>query len=485
MKRFDYNLIVIGAGAGGLITSYIGAAIQAKVALIEEHKMGGDCLNTGCVPSKALIRSAKAAKAMQRHADFGLENVQYTVNFAKVMEGVQEAIRKIEPHDSAEHYQKLGVDCLSGRAKLLSPHEVSVGGKPLSARDIVIATGARPSIPPIPGLADFSPLHSENLWELQELPQRLLVVGGGPVGCEMAQAFARLGSQVHLMDQLPQLLPKEDPDMLQPVLDAFQEDGIEVSTRVKIVQFEKMENLEKAGRVVYEKGGQTQSYEFDQVLMATGRKANTDNLGLQELGVVLSTDGTIQVDDYMRTNIPSLYACGDVAGPYQLTHVAAHQAWYCAINALARPIKQFKVDYSVIPWCTYTDPELARVGLSEAEAQAQNIPFEVTTYGLEELDRAITDREDWGMVKVLTSPGRDTILGAAICGAHAGDVLAEFVLAMKHGLGLNKILSTIHTYPTFSESPKYVAGAWKQSHLSAWGLRLAEYFHAWRRSQRV
>lgn len=478
MAKFDYNFIAVGGGSAGLVVSLIGAVVKAKVALIEKHKMGGDCLNTGCVPSKSLIRSAQVAKTLQQHASYGLEEVQYSVNFAQVMERIQKIIRKIEPRDSVTRYRALGVACYQGEAKILSPHEVRVNAHTLTTRSIVVATGARPFLPPIPGIDGIDYLHSENLWEIREQPKRLLVIGGGPIGCELAQAFCRLGSQVALMDRLHTILPKEDPDIVKFVMEAFEEDGIEIFTGVHLKE---IRSSAKGHQVVYERDGTEEIWDFDRVLVATGRKANTTGLGLEEVGVELHSNGSIKVDAYLRTNIANIYACGDVAGPYQFTHMAAHQAWYSAVNALLRPFKKFKVDYSVVPWCTYTDPEVARVGLSETEACEQGIPYEVTTYNLGELDRAIAEGADFGVVKVITPPRKDQILGATICGHHAGDLLAEFVLAMKYGLGLNKILGTIHPYPTFSEATKHVAGEWRKAHVPIALLKWVEKFHDFRR----
>ena len=478
MAKYDYNFIVIGGGSAGLVTSLIGAMTKAKVALIEKHKMGGDCLNSGCVPSKSLISSAKVAKLFKQHASYGFEGVHYSVNFAQVMERIQKIIATIEPKDSIARYTQLGVECFQGEAKILSPHTVQVNEYTLTTRCIVIATGARPFIPTIAGLDKIKCLHSDNLWSLRNQPKRLLVIGGGPIGCEMAQAFCRLGSQVAIMDLLPNILPREDPDIVQFVLDAFQADGIELLTGI---QLKEIRSSAQGHQAVYEKEGQEGVWNFDQVIVATGRKANTQGLGLEELGIELAAGGTLKVDPYLRTNIPNIYACGDVAGPYQFTHMAGHQAWYSAVNALLSPFKKFKVDYSVVPWCTYTDPEVARVGLSETEAQAQGIPHEVTRYDLEDLDRAITEGVACGMVKVLTPPGKDQILGATLCGPHAGDLLAEFILAMKHGLGLNKILGTIHPYPTFAEAAKYVAGEWKKAHVPTALLPWVEKFHQFRR----
>ena len=477
---YEYNLIAIGAGAAGLVTTYIGAAVKAKVALIERHKMGGDCLNTGCVPSKALISSAKAVSMMKKHEKFGLTGVQYEVDFAKVMERVQDAIKKIEPHDSVERYTGLGVHCIQGEATILSPNEVEVDGKVLTTANIVVATGARPFIPPVPGLEDIDYLHSDNVWDIRELPKRLLVIGGGAIGCELAQSFCRLGSKVTLMDILPNILPKEDPDIVKFVLDAFDEDGVSVKTGIKISSLKK--DAKGVIKVSFEKDGKKSTLSVDKVLVAAGRKANTTGFGLEKIGVKLTKQGTIEVDEYLRTNVENVYACGDVAGPYQFTHMAGHQAWYAAVNSLFSPLKKFKVDYSVVPWVTYTDPEIAQVGLNESEAKRKNISYEITRYPLDDLDRAITDRTDYGVVKILTVPGRDKILGVTICGVHAGDMIAEFILAMKHGIGLNKILGTIHPYPTLAEANKMAAGVWRKAHVVSWMEKISEKFHATRRS---
>ena len=478
MSKTDYNLIAIGAGSGGLVSSFIGSAVKAKVALIEKNKMGGDCLNTGCVPSKALISSAKAVQVLKKHSLYGLKNVSYEVDFAQTMERVQEIIAKIEPHDSVERYSSLGVDCHSGEAMIRSPHEVEVNGRVLTTKNIVVATGARPFVPPIPGLEDVPFPHSDNLWELRKQPEHLAVIGGGPVGSELAQAFRRLGSEVTMFNLGPGILPREDLDMVQFICDSFEKDGINLLDETTIERIEKLGNT---SRIHYSRHGEKQHLDVDHILVAVGRIPNTYGFGLENLGVELNKNKTIKVDKYLRSSIRNIYACGDVAGPYQFTHMAGHQAWYATVNALFAPFKKFAVDYSVVTWCTYTDPELARVGLSEDEAKAQNIPHEVTTYGIDDLDRAITDRMDYGKVKVITPPGEDKILGAAICGVHAGDLLVEFTLAMKHGIGLNKILGTIHPYPTLSEANKMLAGAWRINHSPAGVLRWLEKFHSWRR----
>ncbi|MDQ3511240.1 MAG: FAD-dependent oxidoreductase [Pseudomonadota bacterium] len=477
-RRFDFNMIVIGAGSAGLVSSYIAATARAKVALIERHRMGGDCLNTGCVPSKALLRTARLMADARNAEGYGIARMSSEIDFAQVMERVQQVVRKVEPHDSVERYTELGVDVILGEARIVSPWEVEVDGKRLSARSLIIATGAKPLVPDLPGLDQVDYLTSDTLWDLRVLPKRLVVLGGGAIGCELTQAFARLGSQVSQVEMAPRLLPREDADAAAEVQARFDEEGIKVFTGSKALRVEREGD---GGTVVCEKDGAEVMVPFDRLLVALGRKANVDGFGLQELGVEITERGTVQVDPLMRTNFPNILVAGDVAGPYQFTHVAAHQAWYASINALIAPFWSFKVDYRVIPWATFTDPEVARVGLSEDEARDRGIEVEVTRYGLDDLDRAIADSEDHGFVKVLTQPGKDRILGATIVGAHAGDLLAEFVLAMKHGLGLNKLLGTIHIYPTMSEANKYVAGNWKRAHAPQQLLRVSERLLAWRR----
>jgi dihydrolipoamide dehydrogenase len=479
MAKKDFNVIVIGAGSAGLVSSYICAAVKAKVALIEKHKMGGDCLNTGCVPSKALIRSTKILSYIKRHKDYGLQSAEATFNFADIMERVQNVIKKVEPHDSIERYSSLGVDCITGAAKILSPHEVSVNGKTLTTNNIIIATGARPFVPPITGLDQVDYLTTDNIWDLRELPERLVVLGGGPIGAEMAQCYARLGSRVTQIEMMPNILIREDDEICEAVRQRFIDDGVDVRVNTKCKEVV-VEDGKKY--VVVEKDGQEERIEFDQVLIAVGRAANSKGFGLEDIGVKLTQRGTVEVDEYLRTTThKNIYACGDVAGPYQFTHTAAHQAWYCAVNALFSPLKKFKVDYRVIPWCTFTDPEVARVGLNEKEAKEQDIPYEVTRYGIDDLDRAIADSEDHGVLKILTEPGKDKILGVTMVGHHAGDLITEYVAAMKHGFGLNKILGTIHIYPTLAESNKFAAGEWKKAHAPQALLNFVKKFHAWRR----
>jgi len=477
-RRFDYNLLVIGAGSAGLVTAYIGAAVKAKVALVEKDRMGGDCLNTGCVPSKALIRSARLVAETRDAERYGLDRATAEFDFARVMERVQAVVRRIEPHDSVERYTQLGVDVVEGEARLVSPWEVEVEGRRLSARNIVLATGARPLVPPLPGLAESGYLTSETLWDLRELPRRLIVLGGGPIGAELAQCFARFGSEVTVVEMAARLLPREDADAAAEVEARFRAEGLRLATSHRALRVEPGDGER---RLICEHEGREVALPFDRLLVALGRRANTAGFGLEELGVALEENRSVAVDGLLRSNFPNIYACGDVAGPYQFTHVAAHQAWHAAVNSLLAPWWSFRVDYRVIPWATFTSPEVARVGLSEDEARARGIDYEVTRYGIDELDRAIADGEDHGFVKVLTPPGKDRILGATVVGAEAGNLVAEFVLAMKHGLGLNKLLGTIHIYPTMMEANKYAAGEWKRAHAPQTALRLAERLFRWRR----
>jgi len=477
-KKFDYNLVVIGGGSAGLVSSYIAAAVKSKVALIEKHKMGGDCLNTGCVPSKALIRSAKIISYAKRAQEFGLETVDLKADFATIMERVQQKIAQVEPHDSVERYTSLGVDVIEGSARVCSPWSVEVNGKTITTRSIIIATGAVPFVPPIKGLDQIDYLTSDNLWELRQRPEKLVVLGGGPIGSEMTQAFARLGSQVTQVEMGPRIVPREDLEVSEYIKEKFSTEGIQVLT-----EHQAKEVRTESGRqwLICEYQGKDVEIEFDHLLIAVGRKANVKGFGLEELGIELDQDGTVATDPLLRTKYPNIFCAGDVAGPYQFTHTSAHQAWYASVNALFGQFKSFKVDYRVIPWCTFTDAEVARVGLSEAEASEQEIAVEVTRYGIDDLDRAICDSEDHGWVKILTKPGTDKILGVTIVGHHAGDLLAEYVLAMKYNLGLNKILGTIHSYPTLAEMNKMTAGEWKRAHTPEKLLAWVEKYHSWRR----
>ena len=482
---FDRNMVVIGAGAAGLVSALIGATVKAKVTLVEAHKMGGDCLNFGCVPSKALIRSAKLAHQMANADRYGLEPTTPRLNFKTVMARVHAVIRTIEPHDSVERYTGLGVDVVQGYATIVDPWTVEIarhdGGKQrLTTRSIIIATGAQPFVPPLPGIEHSGYVTSDTVWDefakLDQPPRRLVVLGGGPIGCELAQCFARLGSQVFQVEMMPRLMLREDPEVAELAQQALQKDGVTVLTGHKAVRCE-----QRGGQkiLVVEHAGQQRALEFDALLCAVGRSARMTGYGLEKLGIV--TERTIASNEYLQTKYPNILAVGDVVGPYQFTHVAAHQAWYAAVNALFGQFKKFKADYSVIPWTTFIDPEVARVGLNEQDAKEKGIAYEVTRFDMHELDRAVADSATTGFVKVLTKPGKDKILGVTIVAEHAGELVAEYVTAMRHGLGLNKILGTIHTYPTMVEANKYAAGEWRKARKPEKLLLWVERYHAFRR----
>ena len=483
--HFDRNLIVIGGGAAGLVSAYIAAAVKAKVTLVETHKMGGDCLNYGCVPSKALIKSAKLASQIRHGERYGLNAAEPDFSFRKVMARVHRVISDIAPHDSVERYTKLGVEVLHGYARITDPWTVEIKlndgtTQRLTTRNIVIATGARPFVPPLPGLEEVGYLTSDTLWadfaQRDAAPERLVVLGGGPIGCELAQAMARLGSSVTQIEMAPRIMIREDVEVSALAQAALTADGVDVLVGHKALRCE-----QEGGQryIVVEHDGESRRIAFDVLICAVGRSARLTGFGLEELGIPVNR--TITTNDYLETLYPNIFAAGDVAGPYQFTHVAAHQAWYVAVNALFGDLKKFKADYSAIPWSTFIDPEVARVGLNEQEAREQGIAVEVTRYGMDDLDRAIADGVAHGFVKVLTVPGKDKILGVTIVGEHAADLLAEFVLAMKHGLGLNKILGTIHTYPTLAEANKYAAGEWKRAHAPQWLMSWLERYHGWKR----
>lgn len=480
---FDSNLVVIGAGSAGLVSAYIAAATKAKVDLIERHKMGGDCLNTGCVPSKALIRSAKIKHYADTAAQYGVQIGTPSVDFRQVMERIQDVIQKIEPHDSVERYTGLGVNCIQGNAKIIDPWHVQVDGKTIAAKNIIIATGARPAMPEIPGLDPSLAYNSDTIWSLREPPKALVVVGEGPIGCELAQSFHRLDVDVTLVGRNDTVLPREDADMARLVQSNMISEGMKLEMGYSAVESKPHpQDSTKQILIAESKDGQRIELAFDCILFAVGRVANTKGFGLEDLGIENNERGTLQVNEYLQTRFPNIYACGDVAGPYQLTHAASHQAWYASVNALFGSFKRFKADYRVIPWATFTDPEIARVGLSEAEAQQAGIAYEVHRYGIDDLDRAIADNVAYGQIKVLTVPGKDKVLGACIVGHHAGDLITEFVTGMKHGLGLNKLLGTIHIYPTLAEANKYLAGEWKRANVSDRTMSFLDRFHTWMRS---
>jgi len=478
--KFDRNLVVIGAGSSGLVSAYIAATVNAAVSLVEKNRMGGDCLNTGCVPSKALIRSARFVSDVNRAQELGMKSASVEFDFADVMDRVHRVIRDIEPHDSVERYTALGVDCIQGEARIRSPFKVEVNGTTLTTRNIIIATGARPLVPPIPGLDRIDYWTSDNLWDMRRLPQRLVVLGGGSIGCELAQCFARLGSRVTQVEMLPQLMGREDPEVAEAVRRRFDAEGIDVRTGHKATAVEPGGD----GHVLVceHEAGQAR-IEFDEILVALGRRPNVEGFGLEEIGIGTGPGGTIEVNRFLQTRYPNIYAVGDVAGPYQFTHTGSHQAWFATVNALYGAFRRFRVDYSVIPWATFTEPEVARVGLNETEAREQDVEYEVTRYDMADLDRAIADQAAHGFVKVLTAPGKDRILGATIVGEHAGELITEYVTAMRHKLGMNKILGTIHIYPTLAEANKFAAGEWKRAHAPRRVLAWLKRFHKWQRQR--
>ncbi|MCK5835987.1 MAG: FAD-dependent oxidoreductase [Desulfobacula sp.] len=490
-KKFDYNLVVIGAGSAGLVSSLIASTVKAKVALVEEKKMGGDCLNTGCVPSKALIASTRFLSRAARAKDLGIKNASISFTFSDIMDRVQSIIKKVAPHDSVKRYTQMGVTCIKGRAKIISPFEVLIEGQvtdqpegqvenqKVTTRNIIVATGARPMIPPLEGIEKIQYLTSDTIWDIRVLPKRLLVLGAGPIGCELAQAFTRLGSKVTLVQRGSRIMKKEDQDATKMVLEKFQAEGMDVrlnhgAKKIRVNGKEKILVCDHKDKQI--------EIPFDEILVALGRTPNTEGFGLEDLGVTLGRAGHIETNEFLQTNYPNIFCCGDVHGLYQFTHVAAHESWYASVNALFGRLKKFRVDYSVIPWATYTDPEVARVGINEQEAKAKKIEYEVVTYGIDDLDRAIADSETHGFVKVLTVPNKDKILGVTIVGHHGADILAEFVLAMKQGIGLNKVLGTIHIYPTMAEANKYAAGLWKKNHAPEKLLGWIEKFHTWMRN---
>lgn len=473
-----FNVVVIGGGSAGLVSAYIAATVKAKVALIERNKMGGDCLNYGCVPSKALIRASRIVADMRNADRFGIHNVKFEVNFSDVMTRVHNVINDIEPHDSVERYSGLGVECIQGDARILDKHTIQVGNRQLKTRNMILALGASPAIPPIVGLHLVRYLTSENLWELKTLPKHLVILGGGPIGCEMAQAFANLGSKVTIVEMGERIMPRDDHDVAAVIDEHFRKLGINILLKSRATA---VHNQNATHALIYEQDGKQHQLQFDKIFLAVGRKPNTDGVDWEKLGIELYANKTFKVDKFLRTTQKNIYACGDVIGPYQFTHVASHQAWFCSVNALFSPLKKFPVSYNVIPWCTFTEPEVAQVGHTEQTAKQANLDYEVTKYDVKELDRAIAEGKAYGFVKVLTQRGKDKVLGATIVAHNAGELITEYVSAMKHGIGLNKILSTIHCYPTMSEANKYAAGEWKRNHAPQWALKLVEKYHRLRR----
>lgn len=475
-KKFDFDVLVIGGGSAGLVAANLAAQLRAKVGLVEKKRMGGDCLYTGCVPSKALIHSARVAHSVRQAQKFGLHAQLQPVDLGQVMQHVQQAIRTIAPHDSPERYSALGVTCIAGEAVIEDPFHVRIDGQRYSFRNLILATGAGPKRPLIPGLADVPHVTSDELWSLTKLPQRLLVLGGGPIGCELAQSFARLGSEVHVVEQGPQLLPKEDADIADKVAEVLRAEHVQLHLQSQLQSMQK--STDGQAQVVLRDGN---TLLVDMVIVAVGREPRSSGFGLEKLQLEKRANGTLVTDVYMRTRWPHIFACGDVTGPYQLTHAASHQASCATLNALFSPFKKFACDLSSVPWCTFVDPEVARVGLNEKEATQQNIPYSVYKHDLVGLDRAVCEGENFGMVKVLVRPGTDQLLGACVVGPQAGETLSELVLAQRLGLGLDAILHTVHSYPTRTEANRFVAGTRKKQTAPAWALNALGRLHTWRR----
>jgi pyruvate/2-oxoglutarate dehydrogenase complex dihydrolipoamide dehydrogenase (E3) component/uncharacterized membrane protein YdjX (TVP38/TMEM64 family) len=484
-RQFDRNLVVIGGGAAGLVSAYIAAIVKAKVTLVEAHKMGGDCLNYGCVPSKALIKSAKVAHQMRHASRYGLEDHAPNFSFKSVMERIHRVIAAIEPHDSVDRYTKLGVEVLEGYATIINPWTVKItmndgSTQTLTTRSIIVAAGASPVIPDLPGIETSGYVTSDTLWhkfaQLDKVPAHLVVLGGGPIGCELAQSFARLGSNVTIIERSTRLLSREDEDVSSFAREALLKDGVTILCNQQALRFEIILGNKT---LIVSNGDFEERIHYSEIICAIGRKARLNGYGLEALGI--QTDRMVDTNEYLETIYPNIFAAGDVAGPYQFTHVAAHQAWYATVNALFGHFRRYKVDYRHVPAATFIDPEIARVGLNETEAKAQGIAYEITRFGIDDLDRAIADTEASGFVKILTPPNKDKILGVTIVGAHASDLIAEYVLAMKYDLGLNKILSTIHIYPTMAEANKYAAGEWKRSHQPEKLLSWVKKYHEWMR----
>ena len=490
-KSFDFNLIVIGAGSAGLTSAYLASQLKAKTALVEKDRMGGDCLNTGCVPSKSLIRSAKILSLQKKAEELGLRSLNIDYDFETIMNRVQNRIQKIAPNDSIERYEKLGVTCFQDKAEIISPSQVQVGSRVYKTKAIVIATGAKPRIIPFKGLDQITYHTSDTIWNLKTLPKKLLVVGGGPIGCELAQCFQNLGSQVSIVDASPRLLNRLDEKVAQLLSSQFKKEGINILTSAKVKEFQVDLKGEKS-LLIQESQNKEKRIVFDEVLLALGRQARAEGFGLERLNIKLSQTGTVLSDAFMATNYPNIFVCGDVTGPYQFTHMASHQAYFACLNALFRPYTYFlppwiknkllKINYNISPWALYTNPEIAQAGFSKGELAKKGILYESVVYDLKELDRAVTDNEDIGYIEVLTPPKKDKILGVTIAHPRASEMISEFILAMTHNLGLKSILSCIHIYPTLSEGNKYIAGRWMQKNKSERLLRFLKRFHDWRRS---
>jgi pyruvate/2-oxoglutarate dehydrogenase complex dihydrolipoamide dehydrogenase (E3) component len=473
-----YNVVVIGAGTAGLVTAAGTVGLGGRVALIEAHKMGGDCLNFGCVPSKALISSTNLIQHIRRSEDFGLKAMEPQFRFEDVFTRMRRRRAIIEPNDSVERFEKLGVDVFLGRAHFVSPHEVEVDGTRLRATNFVIATGSKALLPPVPGIDDIPYYTNETVFDqMPSAPTSLLVLGGGPIGCELAQVMARLGVSVTVVELLPRLLPRDDPEAGALIEKQLRQEGARVFTGTRASGF-----VKKDGQIetTVEGGNGARALRTEAVLVAAGRQPNTEGLGLEAAGVEYDKKG-VKADATLTTSRPHIFACGDIVGPYQFTHTADYQARIVIRNILIPWVKT-KADYTWVPWVTYTDPEVAQVGLTEEDAAERGIAHAVHRFDWSELDRAITESEDKGFIKVLTPPGKDRILGATVVGLHAGDVLHELVVAGKHGIGLSRLSATIHAYPTLSQSVQRVGDQFQKTRLTPRVAGIFRWLYRWRRS---
>ena len=475
-----YNLVVIGAGTAGLVTAAIASALGAKVALIERHLMGGDCLNVGCVPSKGVIRASRAWADVRHAAEFGVhvpDGVRY--DFGAAMARMRRLRARISHTDSAHRYKTLGVDVYIGEGRFTGPDTVEVGGKTLSFSKAAVCTGARAAAPPIPGLMEARYLTNETIFTLTQLPPRLAVIGAGPIGCEMAQSFARFGSTVHLFETMGHVLPREDAAEI--VQEQMKRDGVNFIFGAKVVRVDRR-GTEKA--LHYQMNGAMKEIVVDEILVGIGRAPNVDGLGLEAAGVEFDSRSGVRVDDKLRTSNPRVYAAGDICFPFKFTHTADALAQILIQNTLfPHPfgLGRASTNSLIIPWCTYTEPEIAHVGIYAADAEAKGVEIDTFTFKFDEVDRAILDGEDEGFARVHVRRGTDKILGATIVAAHAGDMISELTLAVKAGLGLGTITGTIHPYPTQAEVIKKVANAWRKTTFTEGKKKILNRWFAWKR----
>ena len=477
-----YNVIVIGAGTAGLVTAAGTASLGGRVALIERHKMGGDCLNFGCVPSKALISSARLVHNIRQAQDWGLEKQEPKFAFDRIFERMRARRAKIAPNDSQKRFESLGVDVFRGAAKFISPYELEVDGTKLRARSFVIATGTRATIPPIEGIEQVPYFTNETIFdELNSPPQSLVVLGGGPIGCELAQAFARLGVQVTILNRGARLLAKEDADVAAFVQDRLEQEGVVVLNGVEAKSC--VRQGDEIGIDYTQTSAPTkQRISASTLLIASGRTPNIAQLDLKSAGVKFTKRG-VATNARLQTSQPHIYAAGDVVGPFQFTHMADYHARIVVRNILMPlPFLRQKTDYSVVPWCTFVDPEVARVGVSEAEAKKKKIEYDVVKQEFAAVDRAVVESQESGFAKILLKPGTDKILGVTIVSEHAGELIHEFVLAMKHGIGLGQIAAMIHVYPTFSEAARKAGDQYNKTRLTPFAKKLFAWLYRRKRS---